>query len=85
MPPTTGDTGGKAGYTNVVSYVGDTANGMRHGHGTVRFENGDHYTGEFAEDVPCGKEYTRSGLVDRYDGFFLKNRYHGGYLTMGEW
>ncbi len=82
MPPTTGNTGDKEGYTDVVSYVGDTKNGMRHGHGTVRFLNGDHYTGKFAEDVFCGKGVYTFGSGDRYDGYFWKNRYHGtGTLT----
>jgi hypothetical protein len=74
-------------------YEGEVLNGLRHGHGTMEFRNGNTYTGEWVNDQfhGTGEYLWADGRV--YKGQFKKDRIQGkgvaywvdGRTYDGEW
>ena len=59
-------------YANGDQYVGDWANGHKHGHGVWTLKNGDRYEGHFFNDARNGKGTYYFATGDLY-GLILRN------------
>ena len=75
---------GRAVYSGVGEYVGHfNENGVPHESGTLRYETGSVYTGEWVNDMPYGRgvmTFAPSGNV--YDGEWVNNEMSGrGVMT----
>ena len=74
-------------------YDGDTLDGVMHGHGIYRFENGDRYEGAFRNGSCCGWGTCAFSGVGTYRGEFREDKcngagtmyYDGGDIYIGEW
>ncbi len=59
-------------------YSGDKVDGKRQGHGTIRFENGDTYSGEWHYDLMHGTgEYVFAKSGEKYMGEFKSDKISG--------
>lgn len=75
------------------SYTGRTAFGVKHGHGSQAYANGDRYTGEWVLGRRHGKGIYYYSNGDRYEGQWRWDRKHGlgsmtyanGDVYSGEW
>eukprot|EP01103_Thecamoeba_quadrilineata_P020360 TRINITY_DN8694_c0_g1_i1.p1 TRINITY_DN8694_c0_g1~~TRINITY_DN8694_c0_g1_i1.p1 ORF type:complete len:285 (+),score=40.50 TRINITY_DN8694_c0_g1_i1:51-905(+) len=78
--------------TGSATYEGETKNGMKHGHGTLTWDDGDKYVGEFANDEKTNGTFLWKG-GDQYDGEWKNSLMHGkgtytyrnGRVYEGEW
>jgi len=74
-------------------YRGAVEDRKRHGHGTISYENGDRYSGEWHEDVIHGQGTYHYAEGDRYSGQWDRGKFHGagtyffrsGSKYVGEW
>ena len=62
-------------------YTGDLKDGptygVKHGHGTLTFNDGETYTGQWVDDQMCGSGVYTDALEDTYDGQWKYNMRHG--------
>ena len=58
-------------------YLGERADGKRHGFGILQYPAGAGYVGEFQNDVPCGIGIERYADGTTYEGSFLRGERHG--------
>ena len=68
FPPTT--------CANGACYVGETLNGLPHGHGQMQFQNGVYYTGTFKYGKFDGQGKLLSN-TESYNGMFSNGKFHG--------
>lgn len=78
--------------TTLATYSGQWHNNMRHGHGELKYRNGDSYVGDFAEDLAHGRGIltssqgvyrgTWSAGKKQGQGQFNAN---GGNVYQGQW
>lgn len=58
-------------------YLGERADGQRHGFGILQYSAGAEYVGEFENDVPSGIGIERYADGTTYEGSFLRGERHG--------
>ena len=66
-----------ARLSNGDKYVGDTADGKRHGHGVYYYDSGDKYTGNWEHGKQCGHGVYVYANGDRYVGNWAGGKHHG--------
>ena len=64
-------------FFNGDKYVGDTADGKRHGHGVYYYDSGDKYTGNWEHGKQCGHGVYVYANGDRYVGNWAGGKHHG--------
>lgn len=70
-------------FYNGDKYVGDVANGKRHGHGVYYYDSGDKYTGNWNHGKQEGHGVYVYANGDRYVGEWLSGKHNGGALSRG--
>ena len=61
----------------IATYMGQFANDFMHGHGSMKWENGNIYEGDFINGDRSGRGIITFANGDKYEGEFLKNVFEG--------
>jgi len=80
-PPKPVDGGGAFKF-NDGAYEGEWSGGLRHGHGVMRYDNGNTYDGEWRLDVSCGRGKALYAGGIAYEGEFEGGKKHGWQVCL---
>lgn len=81
-PSRTLNAGAEAGrFAKGESYIGETRDGLRHGHGTFHYRDGAVYSGEWVNDLRQGHGIYRDAAGNVFEGTWVQDKRQGRGVT----